>query len=161
MKIDGPLSGTNDSAAVFYDAAGRVKGEIGADPDGAGGNPRLAVRYSYNAKSQLTTTESGTATALNEAALDAMTVGFKSTATYDAKRRLATAAPVATSGTTQYSIAQYSDDALGRAECSALRMNDPLTTTTLPASACTARVCRTRGSISASAAASSISTCRC
>jgi len=135
--VDGPLSGTNDKAMVIYDTAGRVKGQIGADPDGAGGNPRPAVRYTYNAKSQQTVSESGTATALSEAALNAMTVGFKSTATYDANRRLAASAQVATSGTTQYGIVQYSYDVLGRPECTALRMNAPLTTTTLPASACT------------------------
>lgn len=136
--VDGPLAGANDKGAVFYDAAGRVRGEIGADPDGSGGNPRPAVRYSYNAKSQLTTTESGTATALTLNALNNMSVGAKAIATYDSNRRLKTEAQVAVSGNTQYQVVQYGYDNVGRPTCTALRMNAPLTSTNLPSNACTA-----------------------
>ncbi len=138
ITIDGPLSGTDDQVTVFYDAANRVIGEIGVDPDGDGtGNPRPAVRYTYNSKGQLVTTESGTVTATTEAALNAMSPSFKSVNTYDADRRLKTAAQVATSGSAQYGVTQYSYDALGRPECTALRMNAPLNSTSLPSSACT------------------------
>lgn len=142
---DGPLSGDSDKTAVFYGVAGSLQGKIGADPDGAGAKPRVAVRYSYNSKGQLTSTETGTATALTSTALTGMTVSLKTANTYDSARRLKTEAQVATSGTTQYSLTQYGYDAAGRLQCSALRMNAPLTSTTLPTDACTAMTAGTYG----------------
>ncbi len=135
--IDGPYAGTNDQVQMRYDSVGQVIGRVGPDPDGAGGNPRVAERLTYNVDGQVTTAEIGTVTDLTDTAWSAFTASQKAVTGYDSFGRVTTQAQVATSGTTQYSITQTTYDAAGRKDCIAVRMNAPLTTTTLPTSACT------------------------
>ena len=48
ISVDGPLSGTADTTVAFYNLAREQTGTISADPDGAGGNPNLATRTTYD-----------------------------------------------------------------------------------------------------------------
>ncbi|MCP5392924.1 MAG: RHS repeat-associated core domain-containing protein [Sphingomonadaceae bacterium] len=138
LTVDGPLTGTVDTSRNHYDVAGQLIGSVGPDPDGAGTLPRLASRVTYNDDGQVTIAESGTVTGQSEADFANFSPQTKSVTSYDEFGRVETVAQVGTVGNTQYSIAQYSYDASGRPECTALRMNAPYTSTTLPADACTA-----------------------
>ncbi len=137
LTVDGPLAGTVDVARNHYDDAGQLIGSVSPDPDGTGSLNNLATRLTYNDDGQVTVRESGYVAGQTEADWAGFTADTKAVTTYDEFGRVETAAQVATSGTTQYSIAQYSYDYAGRLECTALRMNAPLTTTTLPNDACT------------------------
>ena len=48
------------TSAARYDPAGRITGTISADPDGAGGNPFIATRNSYDGAGRLIRVEIGT-----------------------------------------------------------------------------------------------------
>ncbi|MBX7495258.1 hypothetical protein K3172_05255 [Qipengyuania sp. 6B39] len=134
--MDGPLAGTGDTSTFRYDVLGRQTGAIGPDPDAAGSLPRAAVRQTRDGFDNIIATEIGTVTGTTEAAWSAFSPKEKYVSNFDIYGRLRSEAQVATSGTTQYSIAQYGYDAALRLECVAQRMNAPLTTTVLPSSAC-------------------------
>jgi RHS repeat-associated protein len=137
QSVDGPLSGTGDVTTYRHDAAGQMVGTISADPDGAGALPRLAQRVTYNADGQVTKSESGTVTATTDTAWNAFIVDTEVRTAYDDFGRPVTVAQVDPGTTTQFSLVQSSYDHAGRPECTAVRMNAPLTTTVVPASACT------------------------
>lgn len=134
LTIDGPLSGTADTTTYRYDLDRARTGVISADPDGAGSLKRRAVKVTYNGDGLPTVTEVGTVTGTADPDWAAFASAQQSTATYDGNGRK-TKDVVTASGTT-YSVAQYSYDAVGRLECSALRMNST-TWGSLPSSACT------------------------
>ncbi len=119
---------------AFYDPDRRILGMISSDPDGAGTLPRIAQRFSYNASGQPTSVERGPVTATTSAALAAMTPDRAAVTSYDSLGRRAAAR--AQAGATTYELTQYSYDALGRPDCTAVRMN-PATFAAPPASACT------------------------
>ncbi|MEP5937330.1 MAG: RHS repeat-associated core domain-containing protein [Erythrobacter sp.] len=137
LTVDGPLTGNGDTTTYRYDDAGQVLGVISADPDGSGSLPRLASRYTYNNDGQVTVSENGTVTGTSTSAWNNFTPDTKIISTFDDFGRLEKSAQVATTGSTQFSIVQYSYDASGRPECTALRMNAPTISTTLPGDACT------------------------
>ncbi len=142
---DGPVSGSDDKIKYRYDSAGQVIGQISGDPDGAGTLPHVAQRTTYNADGQVTVSESGTVTGFSSSNWSAFIPTTKQVNTYDDFGRLETSAQVATSGSTQYSISQYSYDTAGRPTCVAQRMNAPLTSTSLPGDACTPMTAGTNG----------------
>lgn len=132
-SVDGPLSGTSDTSYTIYDDYGRVTGTVSADPDGGGSQPRLATRITYT-HGLVTRRESGTTTSTTMANF---TVDQRQDIEYDDYGRAITQRHVATSGTTQHGVTQISYNNLGLVECSALRLNAPLTTTSLPAACST------------------------
>jgi YD repeat-containing protein len=134
LTVDGPLAGAADTTRVLYNAVREVVGVVGPDPDGAGALKHQASRTTYNAKGQVTKSETGTVDSQSDgdwaafAPIQAVETG------YDANAR-----PVEqklTAGGTTYQLAQVSYDALGRGECVTQRMN-PAAFGSLPASACT------------------------
>lgn len=132
-------SASDFTSAARYDDFGRVTGTITADPDGAGGNPFVAIRNSYDAAGRLSRVENGTLSSWqDDTKTPANWIGFISLAqtdfTYDGFDRKLTET-VSSSGT-PYKVTQYSYDIFGRPECTAVRMN-PATWSALPASACT------------------------
>jgi hypothetical protein len=62
ISVDGPLPGTADTTRSYYDASRWKVGEIGPDPDGAGGLLHRATRTTYDADGKVTLVEIGTAT---------------------------------------------------------------------------------------------------
>ncbi|WP_296611037.1 RHS repeat-associated core domain-containing protein [Sphingomonas sp.] len=132
--VDGPLSGAADITTYRYDADRRVLGIVSADPDGGGTLKRRAVRVAYNDAGQPTEQEVGTVNGTT----DNDWLGFSSqqqlTTSYDSYNRKVQ--DVVTAAATTYSVTQYSYDANGRPECTALRMN-AATWGSLPSSACT------------------------
>ncbi len=132
--VDGPMA--YDITAFRYDAVGQQVGAISADPDGAGAQPRLASRTTYNADGQATKSESGTVAGTSDTDWAAFAPVQEFRTSYDAFGRVATSSQVLPGGNAQYSLAQYSYDYAGRPDCVALRMNAPSTSTNLPADAC-------------------------
>jgi RHS repeat-associated protein len=121
LTVDGPLSGTADTTTFRYDADRRRVGVISADPDGAGALKRRAVKTTYNADGQPTVTEAGTVAGTSDPDWAAFSSAQQSTATYDANGFKTK--DVVTAASTPYQVAQYSYDAVGRLDCTALRMN--------------------------------------
>ena len=128
------------TSATRYDAMGRVVGTISPDPDGVGtGNPFLAVRTTYDARGNPTKVETGSlATWQSEAVPTSGWSGFTAfktaESTYDVMNRKLTDTFKGSDGVV-VSLTQYSYDAAGRLECTAVRMN-PSSYGSLPTSAC-------------------------
>lgn len=131
---DGPLSGSGDTVHHFYDARDRRRGTIGPDPDGAGTQLRFAVRYTFDEESRVLTTEVGTATGTDEAALNAMAILQRVENVYDSRGNRTIQRLVA--GGVVQQLTQFSYDTQNRLECTAIRMN-PAVFGSLPATACT------------------------
>ena len=128
------------TSATRYDAMGRVTGTIAPDPDGAGPLKHAATRTTYDAAGRPTKVETGELlTWHSETVAPASWTGFTvmSTAetTYDVLGRKLTDW-IKGSDQVTVSLTQYSYDAVGRLECTAIRMN-PAIYGSLPASACT------------------------
>ncbi|HYG46791.1 MAG TPA: RHS repeat-associated core domain-containing protein [Allosphingosinicella sp.] len=133
VSVDSPLAGNADTTRYVYDALRRLVATLGPDPDGAGPLPVPATRITYNGDNQPTQVETGSAADRSDAALAGMIVDRKVVTTYDAAGRKASESLVGGSAT--QSAAQYGYDAVGRPECTAVRMN-PAAFGSLPASAC-------------------------
>lgn len=143
-SIDGPLAGGDDTEYFFYDAGRRPIGAIGPDPDGSGNGQRPATRVTYDAASRVIKVESGTATgSTSQANLDAMTVLRTVETTFDGNGRKAIEKLKGSDGVVAQ-LVQYSYDAAGRLECTALRMN-PAVFGSLPASACSSGTAGSHG----------------
>lgn len=121
ITVDGPLSGTADTARTRYDAARQVVGVVGPDPDGAGVRKHLAQRYSYDLNGQITNAENGNVNSQSDADWAAMTVSQNVVTTYDANAR--PTKQELKSGATSYAVTQANYDALGRVNCVVTRMD--------------------------------------
>lgn len=128
--VDGPLSGTADTTRYAWDDADQPIQFTSPDPDGAGGLPSRAIKLSYRPDGQVSKQELGIAASDGSgfAASQTVDVGF------DTNSRAITS-KLSASGT-DYALTQTSYDALGRVDCTALRMNTAVYGS-LPASACT------------------------
>ncbi len=131
---DGPLPGSADTTYRRYDQLGRVVGAINPDPDGAGALARTAMRTSYDADGNVSKVEIGTVASPSDTDWAAFNSKQQETSTYDTKDRKTK--DVVTANGTTYAVSQYSYDAVGRPDCSAIRMN-PAVYGSLPTSACT------------------------
>ncbi|MDG5488824.1 RHS repeat-associated core domain-containing protein [Sphingomonas sp. BGYR3] len=121
-----------------YDAMGRVTGVISPKPDLAP-DVHPATRNTYDPAGRLVKVEMGSLASWQET--DTLPVnwsGFDIHQTaeiaYDGMNRKTV--EILWSGGVRYQLTQYSYDAVGRLECTAVRMN-PAAYTSLPASACT------------------------
>ncbi|GAM99123.1 wall associated protein [alpha proteobacterium U9-1i] len=130
-EVDGPLAGTADTSRTYYDRNRRVTANVGPDPDGGGTLRYRAARLTYNADSQVTTTELGSIasgdlstapgswTTFQALQKDTTAYNFRGQAVLSAAEgRLAHTDSWSTS-----SVAQQSYYANGLPECSTLRMN--------------------------------------
>jgi RHS repeat-associated protein len=133
LTVDGPLSGSDDTVTYRYDADRERVGTISPDPDGGGALKRRAIRTTYNNDGQPTLIEAGTVNGTADADWSAFASLQQRAMTYDVNARNATDS--ISSGGTTYSLTQYSYDADGRLDCTAVRMK-PSTFGSLP-SACT------------------------
>lgn len=121
VSVDGPLAGNADKTVVRYDAAGRVVGAVGPDPDGTGARVPQAQRITYNADGQVTQVEAGTVTDQSDSAWTSFSSAQQQVTTYDSSAR-----PIKTelkAGGTTYAVAQQSYDSISRPDCSVVRMD--------------------------------------
>jgi hypothetical protein len=129
--IDGPLSGTTDLTMVTYNAARQLLWQIGPDPDGGGPAQFPAVNYVYRSDGQVDYVQSGTVTAQSPAGMSSFSELQRQTTSYDSYYR-----PIRQalgSGSTAYQITDVLYDAVGRVQCSMVRM-DPGNWGSLPSS---------------------------
>jgi RHS repeat-associated protein len=133
LSVDGPLAGADDTTTLRWSAGRQRIGVVSPDPDGTGPLKRRALKLSYNADGQPTLLELGTVNGTTDADWSAFVSLQQSSATYDANARKAK--DVLTAGGSTFSITQYGYDAVGRVECTAVRMNDAAWNS-LPLSAC-------------------------
>ena len=129
------------TSATRYDLRGRVIGTIAPDPDGTGPIGFAAIRNTYNAAGMLVRVETGALAAWqSDSVAPRYWANFsvmQSTETaYDSLgRKIRENVREGSSGPIR-SVTQYSYDAAGRLECTAIRMN-PAAFDALPISACT------------------------
>jgi len=126
---DGPLSGSADTTTYAWDGADQLTQMTSPDPDGTGPLKKRSIRVTYRPDGQVTKQELGTVDS-NGVFVSAQTVDF----TFDSNSRANT--QLLSAGGTTYTYAHRSYDALGRIDCTAIRMN-PATWGSLPG-ACTA-----------------------
>jgi RHS repeat-associated protein len=134
LTEDGLLAGTADTTRLRYDVMRRVVGQVSPDPDGAGPRKHPATRNTYDLAGRLIKAEQGTVNSQSDPDWAAFTPLQAVDSVYDIQSRKTRESKSA--GGTTYALTQYSYDALGRLECTAVRMNIAAYTT-LPASACT------------------------
>ena len=137
IEVDGPLTEA-DITTYRYDLAGQLVGMIGPDPDGSAGMPHVGIRLERRDDGQVYQREVGTLQGRSDADWNAFDPFELTKSTYDGFGRLLTVAKQDPDSSTQFTLTQYSYDDAGRRECTALRMNAPIKSTSLPASACTA-----------------------
>jgi len=134
LTVDGPLAGPTDTTRYYYDAARQVTGVVGPDPDGAGVRRNQAVAVTYNSRGKPTLTQVGSTAGQADTAFSTFTAVQQQAVTYDvAGRKIQDSLQ---GGGTTYGVTQYAYDAVGRQNCTAVRMN-PAIFSSLPASACT------------------------
>jgi RHS repeat-associated protein len=132
--VDGPLSGTADTTKYRYDAANQLVGATSPDPDGASALKMRAVKLTYRSDGQVSKQELGTVNSQSDADWALFAPLQTVDVTFDANNR-PTQRKLSASGT-DYALTQTSYDALGRTDCTAVRMNVAVYGS-LPASACT------------------------
>ncbi|WBY08952.1 hypothetical protein PIB19_06020 [Sphingomonas sp. 7/4-4] len=121
LTVDGPLPGSEDTVTYRYDADRQRVGAISPDPDGAGSAKRRAARTTYNSIGQPTVAELGNVNGTSDSDWATFASAQQETSAYDANG-FKTSDTVTGSGGT-YQVTQYSYDAVGRLDCTALRMN--------------------------------------
>ena len=110
-----------------YDVLGRVTGTISPDPNDGGALTHLATRTEYDARGNAVTVESGTLAAFQDASIDpwswsGFTLSSRAETGYDVMNRKVWEKSIG-SDSVAVGLTQYSYDALGRLECTAVRMN--------------------------------------
>jgi RHS repeat-associated protein len=129
--IDGPLSA--DLTMMSFDAARQPLWQIGPDPDGAGVAQFPAIKYTYRPDGQVDFVQSGTVGTQSSTSISTLTELQRKTVAYDTYQR-----PVrqkVSNASTDYQVVDQVYDAIGRVQCSVVRM-DPSSWGT-PASNCT------------------------
>lgn len=125
--------------AIRYDIARRVTGSIAPDPDGSGPIAFAAIRNTYDARGRLTKVETGELAAwqaetIAPANWNGFTVHRSIETLYDEMgRKLRDTVKV---GSTVEQVTQYSYNAMGALDCTAVRMN-PASLPSPPPHACT------------------------
>lgn len=115
-------TGPNGQTTAYrYDANRRLTGTVSPDPDGAGPLPSRASRISYNGLGLPVLSEAGTVAGQTDADYANFSSRQKMQTAYDAGGRKTKVVVSNPSGTT--GIVQYSYDAVGRLQCTALRMD--------------------------------------
>jgi RHS repeat-associated protein len=120
-SVDGPQSGTADQTLAAYNAARQPLWQIGPDPDGAGAALFPAVKYTYRTNGQVDYVQSGTVTVQSQAGMSSFSEVQRQTSSYDGYHRPIRQA--LSSAGASYQITDVRYDAVGRVECSMVRMN--------------------------------------
>ncbi|MDE2404406.1 MAG: RHS repeat-associated core domain-containing protein [Sphingomonadales bacterium] len=113
--------GSNQTTVYRFDAARRLVGVVGPDPDGAGSRTPSATKYTYNADGALTQTQVGTVADQSAGAWNSFAEVQRTNVTldsYDRPQRQSLA-----SGSTVYAVQDQLYDNVGRPNCTIQYMN--------------------------------------
>jgi RHS repeat-associated protein len=121
LTEDGPLPGAADTTRWRYDIMRRLIGQVGPDPDGSGPLKPAAVRNMYDPAGRLIKVERGTTADQSDAAWAAFTPLQSINTAYDIQSHKTS--ETLSSGGVAYSVTHFSYDALGRLDCTAIRMD--------------------------------------
>lgn len=135
-SVDGPLPTASDLSVYKYDDGRRLIGIIGPDPDGAGSRQNRARRFTYSLRGSVSRQEIGVTPGYSQSDWNNFSPILRVEADYDSLGRVIQTRQMSGSGQVA-AIQQTTYDAAGQTQCVAVRMN-PLTFSSLPASACTA-----------------------
>ena len=121
-----------------YDVMRRVTGTLAPDPDGGGALRFASTRNSYDVAGRLTSVESGelaswSSEGTNPSSWSGFSVFQRTDTVYDAQNRKIK--DIVSSAGTTYNVTQYTYDAVGRLQCTAVRMN-PAAFGSVPSDAC-------------------------
>jgi len=133
LTVDGPLSGTADTARIRYSAHGEVVGQVGPDPDDTGPANLPATKYTYDSWGHPYLVQTGTVAGLSDTDWTNFSEVSRTTSQFDTYGR-----PVrqkAGSSTTDYQVSDIVYDSESRVACTMQRM-DPSQWSTV-ASSCT------------------------
>lgn len=133
MTVDGPLAGLADTTRYRYDAARRLVGVAGPDPDGGGALKNRAVRTTYDDGDRVTLVEQGTVNSQSDADWTAFASLRRLETGYDTSGRKVSDVMVV--GGAAQAMTQYGYDGVSRLVCQTTRMN-PAAFATAPG-ACT------------------------
>jgi RHS repeat-associated protein len=128
-SVDGPQSGAADRTLAEYNASRQPVWQIGPDPDGGGPALFPAMKYTYLSDGQVDYVQSGTVTVQSQAGMSSFSELQRQTASYDSYHRPLRLA--LSSAGTAYQITDVLYDAVGRVQCSMVRM-DPSNWSSLP-----------------------------
>lgn len=131
VSVDGPLAGNSDATYARYDAAGRLVGSIGPDPDGSSSLPRVAQRYTYDANGYPNRVDVGTVADESDTAWSGFSSDHYQQTQNDSLGRPVRTVTSAASG--DYAERDTLYDAAGRVNCTIDRMV-PSSSGTLPTS---------------------------
>jgi RHS repeat-associated protein len=120
-SVDGPQSGTADQTVAAYNGSRQSLWQIGPDPDGAGPALFPAVKYTYLPSGQVDYVQSGTVTVQSQAGMSSFSELQRQTSIYDGYHR-PTRRALSSAGTS-YQITDVLYDAVGRVQCSMVRMD--------------------------------------
>lgn len=121
VSVDGPLAGAADTTYFRYDGARRQVGIITADPDAGGGLPHRAQRVTYDPAGRVIQTEVGTVATPDDSGWAGFASYEQQVNTLDANGRVVR--QTVSGSTVTHGVTDYSYDALGRLDCTAVRMN--------------------------------------
>lgn len=119
--IDGPLSGTSDTAYLYYDDVRRLRASVTPDPDSGGSLQHRVSRTTYNADGFPTVVEVGHVSSPSSWA--SMTVLQQVDNTYELGLPIPFSKTALSSGGTTYAVQQFSVREDLYARCAAIRMN--------------------------------------
>jgi RHS repeat-associated protein len=120
LTVDGPLSGSGDTARFRYDGARRAIGAIGPDPDSTGPLKHRAQRMTFT-NGLPTKVETGTVNSQSDTDWTNFAAAERIEQDYDGNARPTVRRLM--SGSTTHAVAQTGYDGLGRVQCVAQRMN--------------------------------------
>lgn len=121
VSVDGPLAGTADTTVYRYNAAREMIGAVSPDPDGAAAVKPRAQRITRDDKGRPTLVEIGNVNGQSDADWAGFVTAQQVATTYNAAGFKVQDTVTAGGGT--YQVTQYSYDAGGKLDCTALRMN--------------------------------------
>ena len=121
ITVDGPLLGAADTTRSRYDADRELVGQVSPDPDGAGPLKPRATRTSFDSKGRGYVSAFGTVVDQSDTAWTNFAESSRVSTIYDAKGLVIRQTQSANN--TDYAVADYLYDALGRRTCSIVKMD--------------------------------------
>lgn len=116
ISADGPLAGTTDTVVYRYDAARRLIGVVGPDPDGTGPRTPSATKVAYNSNGITLSKSIGSVSDQSDAAWNSFSEGYRESFQYNSMDLVNRTTQ--SSGSVNYAVIDFLYDSLNRPVCS-------------------------------------------